>query len=411
MDRVADRRHTIKQEAAMIYRKFKDLDISMLGFGLMRLPVNEDGSVNEELTEKMVDYAMEHGVNYYDTAWPYMSGTSEIVIGKILKKYPRDSFYLANKYPGHAISEKYDPEDTFEKQLRKCGVDHFDFYLLHNVYENSIDVYEDPQWGIIDYFIEQRKQGRIKHLGFSSHADLDCLKYFLDKYADEMEFCQLQLNYLDWTVQKGKEKYDLVSSYGLPIVVMEPLRGGKLTRLSDRTMDILKEGIPNASAASYAFRWMHSLDNVMTVLSGMSAMPDVIDNIASFDHPDPLTEEELETIEDEAEGMKDEVPCTACRYCTENCPMELDIPDLLFKYNQLRAGGGSTVKMQLDSFPEEKLPSACIGCGACMEMCPQKIEIPNELSDFTDRLAQIPSWADICRQREEEERKLEEKGF
>ncbi len=392
----------------MIYRKFKDLEISMLGFGLMRLPLNEDKSVNEELTAQMVDYAMKHGINYYDTAAPYHNGASETVIGKILKNYPRDSFYLADKYPGHAIAEKYDPAETFEKQLRKCQVDYFDFYLLHNVYENSIGVYEDPQWGIIDYFIEQKKNGRIKHLGFSSHADLPCLKEILDKYADEMEFCQLQLNYFDWTVQKGKEKVDLVKSYGLPIIVMEPVRGGKLAKLPEDTMAKLNAIRPGASAASYALRWFQPLEDVFTVLSGMTDMDQMVDNIATFEKEDPLTAEEAKIIDEVSESMKNEVPCTACRYCTESCPMELDIPDLLFKFNQIRADSGFTIKMQLDAYPEDKLPSACIGCGACMEMCPQKIQIPDELAAFTEALEKIPSWADICKERAEAERKLEE---
>lgn len=215
----------------MIYRDFQDLKLSMLGFGTMRLPLQENGEIDETLTAEMVDYALAHGVNYIDTAWPYMANKSETVIGKILKKYPRDSFYLATKYPGHMISSQYDPADIFEQQLKKCQVEYFDFYLLHNVYENSIGVYTDPKWGIVDYFVEQKKKGRIKHLGFSSHADLPCLTQFLDTYGDEMEFCQIQFNYLDWTMQKGKEKYELLKERGIPQWVMEPLRGGKLISL------------------------------------------------------------------------------------------------------------------------------------------------------------------------------------
>ena len=389
----------------MIYRKFQDLDISMLGFGLMRLPVKEDNSIDEELTAEMVDYAMKHGVNYYDTAVPYHNGMSEKVIGKILKNYPRESFYLADKFPGHAIAEKYDPAETFEIQLRKCQIDYFDFYLLHNVYENSLKTYEDPRWGIYDYFIEQKIQGRIRHLGFSSHADLPTLKYILDKYGKDMEFCQLQLNYFDWTVQKGKEKYDMVTSYGLPVIIMEPVRGGKLAKLPENVMAELGG---ERSTASYALRWTQGLDNVFTVLSGMSDMEQMMDNVEAFEKEDPLSAEEENIIMAAAEAMKNEIPCTACRYCTQSCPMELDIPDLLFKYNQIRADSGFTIKMQLDAYPEDKQPSACIGCGACMEMCPQKIQIPDELEAFTEALKKIPSWADICRQREEAAKKLEE---
>lgn len=390
----------------MIYRKFKDLDISMLGFGLMRLPVKEDGRINEELTAEMVDYAMKHGVNYYDTAWPYHSGTSENVIGRILKNYPRDSFYLADKFPGHAVADKYDPEEIFEKQLKKCQVEYFDFYLLHNVYENSLKTYEDPRWGIYDYFIEQKKQGRIKNLGFSSHADLPTLKVILDKYAADMDFCQLQINYLDWTVEKAKEKYEMVSEYGLPIVIMEPVRGGKLAKLPE---ELMAELGTDKSAASYALRWTQKLDNVFTVLSGMTAMEHVVDNVAAFEHEDPLTAEEEAIILKAADGMKNDIPCTACRYCTSSCPMELDIPDLLFKYNQVRSGNSFNVNMQLDALPEDKKPSACIGCGACMEMCPQKIAIPDELAAFAEFLSKQRSWADICKERAEAEKRMEEK--
>ena len=389
----------------MIYRKFKDLDISMLGFGLMRLPVKEDGRINEELTAEMVDYAMKHGVNYYDTAWPYHSGTSENVIGRILKNYPRDSFYLADKFPGHAVADKYDPEEIFEKQLKKCQVEYFDFYLLHNVYENSLKTYEDPRWGIYDYFIEQKKQGRIKNLGFSSHADLPTLKVILDKYAADMDFCQLQINYLDWTVEKAKEKYEMVSEYGLPIVIMEPVRGGKLAKLPEEFMAELGT---DKSAASYALRWTQKLDNVFTVLSGMTAMEHVVDNVAAFEHEDPLTAEEEAIILKAADGMKNDIPCTACRYCTSSCPMELDIPDLLFKYNQVRSGNSFNVNMQLDALPEDKKPSACIGCGACMEMCPQKIAIPDELAAFAEFMSKQRSWADICKERAEAEKRMEE---
>ena len=391
----------------MIYRKFKDLDISMLGFGLMRLPADEDGRINEELTAEMVDYAMKHGVNYYDTAWPYHNSTSETVAGKILSNYPRDSFYLADKYPGHVVSDKYDPADTFEKQLRKCQVDYFDFYLLHNICEHSIGTYEDPQWGIFEYFIEQKKQGRIRHLGFSSHADLPTLKIILDKYASDLEFCQLQINYLDWTVQKAKEKYEMVSGYGLPVIIMEPVRGGKLAGLPENVMAELGSG---RSAASYALRWTEKLDNVFTVLSGMTTMDQVIDNVAAFECEEPLTEEEEKIIMKAAEGMKDEIPCTACRYCTDSCPMELDIPDLIFKYNQLRMGSGFTIGMQTDALPDDKKPSACIGCGACMEICPQNIAIPDELAAFAEALSKQRSWADLCKERAEAEKKLEAEG-
>ena len=201
----------------MIYSEFCGKKLSLLGFGAMRLP-QKDGGIDCELTEEMVKYAIDNGVNYFDTAWPYHGGESERVLGKILSGYDRDKFYLATKYPGHQLSSSYDPAAIFEKQLEKCGVEYFDFYLLHNVYEKSLDVYFDPKWGIIDYFREQKRLGRIKHLGFSSHGQPENLREFLDICGD-MEFCQIQLNYLDWTLQDAKAKYELLTERGIPVCV------------------------------------------------------------------------------------------------------------------------------------------------------------------------------------------------
>ena len=389
----------------MIYRDFQDLKLSLLGFGTMRLPLKEDGSVDEELTAKMTEYALQHGVNYIDTAWPYMNGTSEPIMGKILKNYPRESFYLATKYPGHQVFDVYDPADIFEKQLKRCQTDYFDFYLLHNVYENSIGVYKDSRWGIVDYFIEQKRQGRIRHLGFSSHGDLPCLKEFLDYCGEELEFCQIQLNYLDWTLQRAKEKYEFLTEKGIPVWVMEPVRGGKLAKLPEEDEAGLRAFRPEASTASFGFRWLQGLPNVKMVLSGMSDLEQMKDNIKSFENFDPLSEQEEKMLLEAAEHLKDSVPCTACRYCCEDCPMQLNIPDLLFKYNQLKVGSGNSVRMQLDALPEDKWPSACLACGACARVCPQKIDIPAELAAFAEALSKVTSWADVCKARAEAARK------
>lgn len=226
----------------MIYSDFQDKTLSLLGFGTMRLPLNSDGTIDEVQVREMTRYCLEHGVNYFDTAYPYHNGDSERVIGRILSEYPRDSYYLATKYPGHQIlSTGYNPAEIFEEQLAKCGVDYFDFYLLHNVYEKSMETYLDPQWGIIDYFKEQKRLGRIRHLGFSTHAQTKCLKEFLDICGDAMEFCQIQLNYLDWTLQDAKAKYELLTEQGIPVWVMEPVRGGRLAKLSDVNEASLKE--------------------------------------------------------------------------------------------------------------------------------------------------------------------------
>lgn len=387
----------------MIYTNFQELNLSLLGFGAMRLPLlpDEPGNpVDEVQVEKMVDYAMAHGVNYFDTAYPYHSGESERIIGRALNKYPREQFYLATKYPGHQISETYDPADIFEKQLKKCGVEYFDFYLLHNVYENSIQTYTDPRWGIVDYFLEQKRLGRIRHLGFSSHGSVDNLAEFLNLYGNVMEFCQIQLNYLDWTLQNAKEKYELLTQRGIPVWVMEPVRGGKLASLPPADEERLKKARPDESIPAWAFRFQQGLPNVHMVLSGMSNMEQMQDNVRTFETRKPLTDTEEAMLLEIAESMKNSVPCTSCRYCCDGCPKGLDIPMLLAVYNELRFAPSLNISMRLDALQEEKRPAACIGCGKCAEICPQRIDIPGAMRDFAHAISELPSWADVCRERE-----------
>lgn len=389
----------------MIYSNFQDKKLSLLGFGTMRLPVNADGSINEVQVREMADYAVKHGVNYFDTAYPYHSGEAERVIGRILSQYPRNSYYLATKYPGHQISSFYDPAATFEEQLEKCGVEYFDFYLLHNVYENSMATYLDPKWGIIDYFKEQKRLGRIRHLGFSSHAQLEGLRSFLEVCGEDMEFCQIQLNYLDWTLQNARAKYELLTERGIPVWVMEPVRGGRLAKLSAEEEIKLKEVRSDESVPAWGFRFLQGLSNVQMVLSGMSNLEQVQDNVRTFGKYKSLSAEEQEILLNIAEGMKDSIPCTACRYCCDGCPMELDIPLLLADYNEIRFSPAFNVAMHIESLPEEKRPSSCISCGRCAEICPQSIDVPLAMQEFTAALSKIPSWAEICRQRDEAAKK------
>lgn len=384
----------------MIYKDFQDKSLSLLGFGTMRLPVDENGIIDEAQVEAMVDTALKNGINYFDTAWPYHNGESERVIGKILKKYDRSQYNLATKFPGHQISSSYDPKAIFEKQLEKCEVDYFDFYLLHNVYEKSIDTYLDPKWGILDYFKEQKRLGKIKHLGFSTHASVKTLKRFLEVCGKDMEFCQIQLNYLDWTLQEAKEKVELLKEYNIPVWVMEPVRGGKLANLKPEDEALLKKLNPNVSIASWGFRFLQDIDNVHMILSGMSNMDQMLDNINTFENHTPLTEKERNTLFFIANGMMDSVPCTACRYCTEGCPMQLDIPELLKIYNEVRVSPVTNAGMRIEALPAEKRPSACVGCGKCTQICPQNINIPAAMKHFTEILKNIPSWEEICKQRE-----------
>ena len=383
-------------------------ELSRLGFGCMRLPLKEDKTIDEEELQQMVDYAIDHGVNYFDTAYPYHGGMSEICIGRALKKHPKEKWFLASKYPGHQIASSYDPAAVFEEQLEKCGVEYFDFYLLHNVYENSIGVYTDPKWGILDYFKEQKRLGRIRHLGFSTHARPDTLERFLDYAGDSMEFCQIQLNYLDWTLQDAKAKYELLTERGIPVWVMEPLRGGRLASLSEGEEARMKALRPEESIASWSFRWLQRLPNVKVVLSGMSAMDQMTDNVNTFSGGTPLDDREAALAGEIAEGMKNALPCTRCRYCCDGCPMGLDIPMLIHAYNDVKFARSMTVAMQFDALPEEKKPSACIGCGACAAVCPQNIDIPAAMAELAETISKMPSWAEMCRQREEAARKLKE---
>ena len=385
----------------MVTNDFLGKSLSRLGFGTMRLPTNADGSIDEAQVAEMTTYAIAHGVNYFDTAYPYHGGESERVIGRVLSKYPRESYYLADKYPGHQISSTgYNPAEIFEEQLQKCGVEYFDFYLLHNVYEKSMEVYLDPQWGIVDYFKEQKRLGRIKHLGFSCHAETKGLKEFLDVCGEDMEFCQIQLNWLDWTLQDAKGKYDLLTKRGIPVWVMEPVRGGRLAKLSDVEEAKLKVLRPEDSIASWGFRFLQALPNVKMVLSGMSNMEQMVDNVKTFSEDKPLAEEETALLLEIAEGMKDSIPCTACRYCCDGCPAGLDIPGLISTYNEIRFSPAVNVAMRIEFMPEDKKPTACIGCGQCTRMCPQNIDVPGALKDFAEKLSKLPSWAEICRQRE-----------
>ena len=383
----------------MIFSEFQNKQLSLLGFGAMRLPTLADGSVDEAQVERMVAYAIDHGVNYFDTAWPYHNGESEYVMGRVLSKYPRESFYLADKFPGHQHNDHYDPAAVFEKQLKKCGVEYFDFYLLHNVYERSMSVYLDPQWGILDYFREQKRLGRIKHLGFSTHANVEGLKEFLDIAGDDMEFCQIQLNYLDWTLQNARGKYDLLTKRGIPVWVMEPVRGGKLVNVSESATVKLRAARPDETTVAWCFRFLQGLPNVKMVLSGMSNEQQIVDNIATFEESRPLSPTEGELILKIAEELKGSVPCTGCRYCVAGCPMGLDIPFLLSVYNDLRYAPVTNTTLRIEALPESKKPDVCVGCGKCSRICPQNIDIPGAMQDFCELLEKVPSWEDICRER------------
>ena len=385
----------------MVYRDFLGEHLSLLGFGAMRLPTLENGEIDRKGAEDMIACAIAEGVNYFDTAYPYHGGMSECVLGEILAKYPRESFYLADKFPGHQLMKCYDPAAIFEEQLEKCGVECFDFYLLHNVYERSMGVYTDTEIGILEYFIEQKKRGRIKHLGFSTHALTDGLREFLDLAGEHMEFCQIQMNYLDYTLQDAKGKYELLSERNIPVIIMEPVRGGRLASPSCEAANALLKMRPDESLASYAFRWLFDFDNIAVILSGMSNVEQVSDNIKTFNSFERLTDTERALLCAIADEMLNSIPCTGCRYCTDGCPMGLDIPLFISTLNELRVSSSMNASMKVEFLPEDKKPSACIGCGACSSICPQSIDVPAALAELSKKVDAMPKWADISREREE----------
>lgn len=375
----------------MIYKDFQDIKLSALGMGTMRLPVIDGvySKIDIDAVREMVTYSMNKGINYYDTAWGYHDGQSELAIGEVLSEYPRESFYLASKFPGYDLNNMGKVEEIFEEQLKKCRVDYFDFYLIHNVCELNINQYLDRSYRTYEYLIEQKKNGRIRHLGFSTHANFENMMRFLDAYGEGMEFCQIQLNWLDWDMQDAKLKVEALNKLNIPIWVMEPVRGGKLANLQPQYEAVLKKMHPEMTTVEWAFRFLQSVPGVTVTLSGMSNMEQLKQNIATFESNKPLNQNEVNTLFDLAHEMtsKKTLPCTACRYCTSHCPMELDIPYLIKLYNEhVYSDGGFLAPYGVSALDENKRPSACLGCRSCEAVCPQNIKISEMMSDFVELL-------------------------
>ncbi|MBR0086234.1 MAG: aldo/keto reductase [Lachnospiraceae bacterium] len=387
----------------MQYLKFHEWELSRLGLGTMRLP-EKDGRIDYDRTAEMIDYALKHGINYFDTAYRYHNGESESVVGEILNRYPRDTWHLVDKFPGHMLSKEADGRlafhgfpgrtdyfdsaaDLFEIQIKKCGVDYFDIYFLHNVNDTSVEFYADDSIGVVEYLFEQKKLGRIKHLGFSSHGSPETIDKFLTKYEGVFDEVQIQINYLDWTLQDAETKYEVITRHGIPVVSMESIRGGALARLPEGAAKILKDAEPDRTQASWALRWLIALPNIGVVLSGMSSLEQLKENIELFDEYNPLDEEEIRIVESAVAALQERIPCTACRYCTEGCPMGLNIPQLIEYYNQLKAGGSLwDIMGGMNQIEKDKWPAACIECGACRSICPQGINVPQVLKDFAAQL-------------------------
>ncbi|MBE6904578.1 MAG: 4Fe-4S dicluster domain-containing protein [Ruminococcaceae bacterium] len=371
----------------MIYKDFKELKLSMLGLGAMRFPLLQNGEIDKEQTAEMIDYALKNGINYFDTAWFYHDGKSETVLGELLSKYPRESYFLASKFPGCDTSTFVKKEEIFEKQLEKCKVDYFDFYLFHSVNDSNIDFYLDESLGLTKYLLKQKKAGKIRHLGFSAHASFPVFKRFLEAYSEHLEFCQLQINYLDWNLQNVKEYLDCLKSYNIPVWIMEPVRGGGLANPPQAIKKQLEALFPNKPIPSIAFRFLQAIDEATVILSGMSNMQQLKDNIETFKTNEPVAPELFKKLTEIGDLLAKGVPCTSCRYCVKYCPNEIEIPNIINLYNANTYEGKEKISSEiLANIEESKRPTACIECKACEGICPQQIKISQVMKSFCEKL-------------------------
>ena len=372
-------------------RYFKSIGekISLLGFGCMRLPklYDDKQDIDEILAQKMIDYAIENGINYFDTAYPYHEGMSETFIGKALKKYPRESFHLTTKMPVWLVQNEDDTERIFNEQLEKCQVDYFDFYLMHNLNEEHFENAEKHH--VYDFLKQKKAEGKIRHLGFSFHDSVELLESIVKTH--KWDFAQIQLNYLDWDLQNAKRQYEILSENNLPVIVMEPVRGGALATLSESAIAILKSENPDASPASWAIRYAASFPNVLTVLSGMSNFEQVKDNIQTISDFEPLSEKEREVLQKALTAYRASgtIPCTGCRYCMD-CPAGVDIPKVFSAYNQYCISKNANVlKITYQILGEEKQEHHCVNCKKCVPKCPQKIDIPKHMIEIKETISKL----------------------
>lgn len=369
-------------------RKFKDIENnpSILGFGCMRFPLLENGEIDEELAYKMIDYAYEKGITYFDTAYPYHKGESEIFIGKALKKYPRESFFLADKMPTWEIKSVEDCKRIFFEQLEKCQVEYFDYYLLHALDKNNFNNYKLP--GIMDFFYKMKEEGKIRHLGFSFHDTPEVLEDIVNTF--KFDFVQIQLNYLDWTYQKAKEQYEILEKNDLPIVIMEPVRGGTLADLGEECNLMFKEYNKEASIASWAIRYAASKNQVMCVLSGMSNFEQVKDNINSTTLFKKLNDDEENLVIKVITRFFERriVPCTGCRYCMD-CPKGVDIPLNFRMYNNFKISNYEEGYVKNYLKLEKAKASTCVNCKLCISKCPQHILIPDRLKEIDTFISSV----------------------
>ena len=373
----------------MLQYRDTDVKVSLLGMGCMRLPKvdPEKEDIDYEKAQEIIDYAYANGVNYFDTAYGYHGGQSELFVGQALKKYPRESFFLASKMPIWCVKEKGDVERIFNEQLQRCQTDYFDFYLFHS--QNAANFQKCQEFGVYEFLSQMKAEGKIRRLGFSFHDTPEVLRHICDTYP--WDFAQIQLNYLDWEMQDAKTQYQILNDREIPVIVMEPVRGGALASPCEAADILFREERPDKSVASWAIRFAASLPGVLTVLSGMSNMEQVRDNVDTMTRFEPLTDREREVIDEalEAYRKKDTVPCTGCRYCMD-CPFGVDIPKMFSLYNHyVLDRDGEDYLEAYEAQPESQRADQCQACGACMEKCPQHIRIPDQMVTIRETVEKI----------------------
>ena len=371
-----------------------------MGFGLMRLPQTDKDkpeTINQEQVNKMIELFLEKGYTYFDTAYPYHNGKSEIALKEALKNHHRESYIVADKLPIFAITKEEEVEPIFKEQLERCGVEYFDYYLLHNISPFSEAGYIDVD--SYKFLKQQKDAGKIKKLGFSSHGDAKYIEKYLQKYPD-MDFIQLQINYLDWESQtiESKKCYEVAKKHDLKVIVMEPLKGGFLANIPEDANDLIKKFNPTLTPVELALRFVANLNNVFMVLCGVSSYKQMEENIEIFENMQPLSKEELDLIKQVSEliNSKITVPCTKCNYCINECPANINIPYVFDLYNSeklLNEDEFTTYQVTYINYMKNKKNGparACIDCGKCVEKCPQQINIPQVMKDVVESLENKP---------------------
>ncbi len=371
----------------MYYNDFHGKQLSALGMGVLRLPTmpGEPNKIDRAKARTIMEEVIRQGINCFDTSHMYQDGDSERFLGEVLADYPREQFCISTKFAAEFSARRgMDIATVFRQQLERLQTDYVDIYMLHGVDENTYDLYTDPKKDIMGYLLEQKALGRIRHIGFSSHMAPETLKRFLE-WNDRFDMALIQLNYLDWSLLDARQQYELLTAHQIPVWCMEPLKGGRLSSLSTESAAILKAAAPDRSLSSWGFRYLMRLPNVQVVLSGMSAVEQVRDNIQTFRQKDPLSQEELSALWNAAEQFKASlgVPCSACRYCTPVCPAGLDIPLLIKGWNEYKISGEIWRLAELDKTAS---PATCLQCGSCRTSCPQKINIPEVIHAFAQVL-------------------------